>query len=95
MDECRTHPVFQEVIRLEEKFVGLARKSRDYVNAEEHVRFPASVSIDLTLLRIHFLPDVVNLRSEELSRIFPADILQQSVASALQRNMEMWLELGP
>ena len=91
MDECWSYPVFQEVICLHKQFVRFAWKSGDDVDSEKHIRPAGPVS----RFRIHLFAYVIYFGREKLRGVFPAYILQQGIAAALERNVEMRLELGP
>ena len=94
MDKCRFNPVFQEVICLQKELVGFSGEAGDYVNAEEDVGFFASVGVQFSRFRIHLFADICYFVGEKFRCILTADVLQNRVAAALKRNMEMWQELG-
>ena len=95
MYESGSDPVFQKVVRLLEQFVSLTGQTGYDVYSEEHRRLQAAVRICLARLWIHFASYVIYLLREKFCGIFSSHILQNRIASTLERNMEMRLELGP
>ena len=94
MYECRFNPVFQEVICLHKQFVRLAGKSCYDIYSEKDLRLQSPVRVSFSGDRVHPVSDIFDFTCEEFRIVMPSDILQYGVASALERDVEMWLELG-